>query len=60
MLKNEHYRKLEKMMHSAPIVKLARAHVGISEGPAKITLKLILCSGSANESAPILNVFLIN
>ena len=37
------------MMHSAPIVKLARAHVGISQEQAKITLKLILCIGSANE-----------
>jgi uncharacterized protein (TIGR00369 family) len=38
MLKNEHYRKLENMMHSAPIVKLAGARVEISHGQAEITL----------------------
>jgi uncharacterized protein (TIGR00369 family) len=38
MLKNEHYRKLENMMHSAPIVKLVGARVEISHGQADITL----------------------
>jgi uncharacterized protein (TIGR00369 family) len=38
MLKNEHYRKLENLMHSAPIVKLAGARVEISKGQAEITL----------------------
>lgn len=37
-MKNEHYSKLENMMHSAPIVKLAGAHVEISQGQAEITL----------------------
>jgi len=38
MLKNEHYRKLENMMHSAPIVKLVGARAEISQGQAEITL----------------------
>jgi uncharacterized protein (TIGR00369 family) len=38
MIKNEHYRKLENLMHSAPIVKLAGARVEISHGQAEITL----------------------
>jgi len=38
MLKDEHYRKLENMMHSAPIVKLAGARIEISQGQAEITL----------------------
>lgn len=37
-MKNEHYRKLENMMHSAPIVKLAGARAEISQGQAEITL----------------------
>jgi uncharacterized protein (TIGR00369 family) len=37
-LKNEHYRKLENMMHSAPLVKLAGARAEISHGQAEITL----------------------
>ena len=37
-MKNEHYRKLGNMMHSAPIVKLAGARVEISQGQAEITL----------------------
>lgn len=37
-MKNEHYRKLENMMHSAPIVKLAGARAQISHGQAEITL----------------------
>lgn len=38
MSKNEHYRKLENLMHSAPIVKLAGARVEISHEQAEITL----------------------
>jgi uncharacterized protein (TIGR00369 family) len=38
MNKEDHYRKLENMMHSAPIVKLVGAHVDVSEGRADITL----------------------
>jgi len=38
MTKEHHYRKLENMMHSAPIVKLAGARVVVSEGQAEITL----------------------
>jgi len=40
MLKNEHYRKLENMMHSAPFVKLAGARAEISQGQAEITLSV--------------------
>jgi uncharacterized protein (TIGR00369 family) len=38
MLKNEHYQKLENLMHSAPIVKLVGARAEISQGQAEITL----------------------
>jgi uncharacterized protein (TIGR00369 family) len=38
MIKEEHYRKLENMMHSAPIVKLAGARISISKGKSVITL----------------------
>ena len=38
MTKHEHYRKLENMMHSAPIVSLVGARVMIDEGRAQITL----------------------
>ena len=38
MMENEHYRKLENMMHSAPIVKLVGARVEISHGQADIIL----------------------
>ena len=38
MLKNDHYRKLENMMHSAPFVQLAGARAEISQGQAEITL----------------------
>ena len=38
MMENEHYRKLENMMHSAPIVKLVGARVEISHGQAEIIL----------------------
>ena len=37
-MKNEHYRKLENLMHSAPIVKLVGARAEISRGQADITL----------------------
>lgn len=37
-MKNEHYRKLENMMHSAPIVKLVGARAEISHGQADIIL----------------------
>jgi len=35
-----HYRKLENMMHSAPIVKLAGAKARIGKGKAEITLQV--------------------
>jgi uncharacterized protein (TIGR00369 family) len=38
MPKRDHYRKLENMMHSAPIVKLVGARVKIGKGRADITL----------------------
>lgn len=38
MSNNVHYRKLENMMHSAPIVKLVDARVKISHAHAEITL----------------------
>jgi len=38
MDRENHYRKLENMMHSAPIVQLAGARVKISEGQAEIVL----------------------
>lgn len=33
-----HYRKLENMMHSAPLIQLTRARVKISRGEAKVTM----------------------
>lgn len=33
-----HYRRLENMMHSAPIVKLVGARISISEGRVEITI----------------------
>ncbi|GBC62813.1 PaaI family thioesterase [Desulfonema ishimotonii] len=38
MSNSEHYRKLENMMHSAPIVQLFGARAEIREGEAEITL----------------------
>lgn len=38
MIKEEHFRKLENMMHDAPIVKLTGARIRISEGRSEITL----------------------
>jgi acyl-coenzyme A thioesterase PaaI-like protein len=38
MIDESHHRKLENMMHSAPIVKMVGARVKISEGRAEITL----------------------
>lgn len=38
MKNDEHYRKLENMMHAAPIVKLVGAKAVIGEGRAEITL----------------------
>jgi len=38
MIDESHFRKLENMMHSAPIVKMVGARVKISEGHAEITL----------------------
>jgi uncharacterized protein (TIGR00369 family) len=38
VINEEHYRKLENLMHSAPIVKLASARVEISQGQSIITL----------------------
>ncbi|MHB8137894.1 MAG: PaaI family thioesterase [Smithellaceae bacterium] len=38
MIKEDHYRKLENMMHDAPIVKLTGARIHISEGRSELTL----------------------
>ena len=38
MSQESHYRKLENMMHAAPIVKLTGAEVQIGEGSAEIVL----------------------
>jgi uncharacterized protein (TIGR00369 family) len=38
MLMDDHYRKLENMMHSAPIVQLTGARVEIGRGRADITV----------------------
>jgi uncharacterized protein (TIGR00369 family) len=38
MIKDDHYRKLENMMHSAPIVKITGARINISAGQSEITL----------------------
>lgn len=38
MISQEHYRKLENMMHSAPIVRLVGARVVIGPGSAEISL----------------------
>ena len=38
MIKEDHYRKLENMMHDAPIVKLTGARIHISAGRSEITL----------------------
>lgn len=38
MKKEDHYRKLENMMHSAPIVRLAGARIEIGEGRAELSL----------------------
>jgi uncharacterized protein (TIGR00369 family) len=38
MINEEHYRKLENMMHSAPIVNLVGARASIGEGRAEIVL----------------------
>ena len=40
MSKEEHFRKLEHMMHSAPIVALMGARAMISDGHAKITIDI--------------------
>jgi uncharacterized protein (TIGR00369 family) len=37
-MNNEHYRKLENLMHSAPIVQLTGARVHIEKGKAEIFL----------------------
>ena len=38
MIKEDHYRKLENMMHRAPIIKLTGARIEISSGRSEITL----------------------
>ncbi|TAL38521.1 MAG: PaaI family thioesterase [Spirochaetes bacterium] len=38
MPSQDHYRKLENLMHSAPIVKLTRARALIGDGTAEITI----------------------
>ncbi|HET7843779.1 MAG TPA: PaaI family thioesterase [Xanthomonadales bacterium] len=37
-MNEQHFRKLENMMHSAPIVQLTGARVAIGEGTAELTL----------------------
>jgi uncharacterized protein (TIGR00369 family) len=50
MPEESHYRKLENMMHSAPIVRLVGARIRIDEGTAEITVpvdeKLFHAAGS--------------
>jgi uncharacterized protein (TIGR00369 family) len=38
MITEDHYRKLENMMHGAPIVKLTGARITIDKGKSEITL----------------------
>ena len=38
VMKEDHYRKLENMMHGAPIVKLTGARITIGSGRSEITL----------------------
>ena len=38
MATDEHFRKLENMMHSAPFVQLTGAKVVVTKGEAQITL----------------------
>jgi uncharacterized protein (TIGR00369 family) len=40
MAENEHFRKLENMMHSAPFVKMTGAKVVVSKAEAEITLPI--------------------
>ena len=42
MRSDEHYRKLENMMHSAPIVKLINARATIGKGSAEIDIPVDL------------------
>ncbi|HPA73209.1 MAG TPA: PaaI family thioesterase [Spirochaetota bacterium] len=42
MMNEKHYRKLENLMHSAPIVNLVGARVAIGEGRAEITLPVTM------------------
>jgi uncharacterized protein (TIGR00369 family) len=54
MGREAHYRKLENMMHSAPLMKLTGARVKIGEGEAEITLpveeKLCHAAGALHGS----------
>jgi hypothetical protein len=43
MRKNDHFTKLENMMHSAPFVSLTGARVKIQAGEAQITLPNQCC-----------------
>ena len=38
MTDSDHYRKLENMMHSAPVMQLTGGRVAISEGASRMTL----------------------
>ncbi|MFO7568227.1 MAG: PaaI family thioesterase [Smithellaceae bacterium] len=40
MIKEDHYRKLENMMHDAPIIKLTGARITIDKGKSEITLSV--------------------
>ena len=42
MATDEHFRKLENMMHSAPFVKLTGAKVVVTKGEAQITFPFVL------------------
>ncbi len=54
IINEDHYRKLENMMHGAPIVKLTGARIAIGKGKAEITLpvndKLFHAAGALHGS----------
>lgn len=54
IINEDHYRKLENMMHGAPIVKLTGARIVIGKGEAEITLpvngKLFHAAGALHGS----------
>ena len=54
IINEDHYRKLENMMHGAPIVKLTGARIAIGKGKSEITLpvndKLFHAAGALHGS----------